>query len=58
MPKQWGGRFKEKNSLCFEKFSQSVSFDYRLAEYDIRGTLCHSAMLKKIKIFWFQFVLC
>ncbi len=43
--KPWGGRFKEKTALSVEKFTESVSFDYRLAGYDIMGSQAHARML-------------
>ena len=45
--KLWGGRFAEKTAELVERFNASVSFDQRLAEQDIRGSLAHVAMLGK-----------
>jgi len=36
MHKPWEGRFREKTEEFIEEFTQSVSFDSRLAEEDIR----------------------
>jgi argininosuccinate lyase len=44
----WGGRFSEKPSALMLRFSESVSFDHRLAPYDIRGSKAHAAMLAKV----------
>jgi argininosuccinate lyase len=45
MKKPWGGRFKEKTSKVVESFTESISFDYRLWRYDIRGSIAHAKML-------------
>ena len=41
----WGGRFSGKPSALMLKFSESVSFDRRLAIFDIQGSKAHVAML-------------
>jgi argininosuccinate lyase len=41
----WGGRFAEAPSALMLRFSESVSFDARLAPFDIQGSKAHSAML-------------
>ncbi len=43
--KTWSGRFNEPVSELVERYTASVSFDYRLAEYDIQGSLAHANML-------------
>ena len=45
--KPWGGRFKQSTARSVEKFTESVSFDYRLAPYDIEGSMAHARMLGK-----------
>lgn len=45
--KPWGGRFEEGTALSVERFTESVSFDYRLASYDIMGSKAHARMLGK-----------
>lgn len=50
MSKLWGGRFKKKTDPLVEKFSSSISVDYRLAKYDVWGSLIHVRALKKSKI--------
>ncbi len=47
MKKLWAGRFREKTSKSAESFSESISFDYRLWEYDIQGSIAHAKMLGK-----------
>ncbi len=50
MKKLWGGRFKEKTSKAVETFTESISFDKRLAKYDIEGSIAHAKMLSRQKI--------
>ena len=44
----WGGRFEEGPSELMQEFSESVSFDMRLAPFDIQGSLAHARMLQKV----------
>jgi argininosuccinate lyase len=41
----WSGRFAEPVSERVQRYTASVPFDTRLAEYDIRGSLAHARML-------------
>jgi argininosuccinate lyase len=41
----WGGRFSAGTAELMLRFSESVSFDRRLAPFDIQGSKAHSAML-------------
>ena len=41
----WGGRFKTKTDRLMLEFSESVSFDHRLAEADLKGSMAHARML-------------
>ena len=51
MPKKlWGSRFSKKTSALTDKFTSSISFDKRLAEYDILGSIAHAKMLGRQKI--------
>ena len=43
--KVWSGRFTEPVSDRVKLFTASVSFDQRLAEFDIDGSLAHARML-------------
>jgi argininosuccinate lyase len=45
MKKPWAGRFKGKTSKSAERFTESISFDYRLWKYDIEGSIAHAKML-------------
>ena len=48
--KPWGGRFTEPTDSFVESFSESVSFDQRLALHDIMGSLAHVQMLAHVKV--------
>lgn len=44
----WGGRFNEGPADRMVRFSESVSFDQRLAPYDVRGSQAHARMLAHV----------
>ncbi len=46
----WGGRFQEPTDAFVERFTASVSFDQRLYQQDIRGSIAHATMLHKVGI--------
>lgn len=48
--KLWGGRFAEGPSAVFEKFGESLHFDKRLADADIRGSQAFARALKGVGI--------
>jgi len=48
--KNWSDRFSEPTSEIVKRFTASVSFDKRLAMFDIAGSLAHAEMLKKQNI--------
>lgn len=48
--KTWSGRFNEPVSQLVQRYTASVSFDKRLAEYDIQGSLAHAHMLLSVGI--------
>jgi argininosuccinate lyase len=41
----WSGRFSEPASELARRYTASVSFDRRLAEFDIEGSIAHARML-------------
>ncbi|WP_297324945.1 argininosuccinate lyase [Nitrosomonas sp.] len=43
--KTWSGRFNEPVSELVQRYTASIGFDRRLAEYDIQGSLAHAQML-------------
>lgn len=45
MKKLWGGRFSGGRDSFAEEFGASISFDKRLAPYDIAGSIAHATML-------------
>jgi argininosuccinate lyase len=44
----WGGRFSQKPADLMLRFSESVSFDSRLAPFDLQGSRAHAAMLAHV----------
>ena len=44
----WGGRFEKGPAALMQKFSESASFDRRLAAFDVAGSKAHSAMLAHV----------
>ena len=44
----WGGRFSHKPDDLMQVFGESISFDQRLAPYDLQGSLGHAAMLAHV----------
>ena len=48
--KLWGGRFKQSTNALMETFSASISFDKRLYDCDIEGSIAHCKMLARCKI--------
>ena len=47
MKKMWEGRFHKETNKLLEKFNASITFDKRMYEEDIRGSIAHSRMLSK-----------
>ncbi len=48
--KPWSGRFNEPVSDLVKRFTASVAFDQRLAEFDIDGSIAHARMLHAVQI--------
>jgi argininosuccinate lyase len=46
--KAWGGAFDQATDPRVEKFTESISFDSRLAAVDIRGSQAHAQMLASV----------
>ena len=46
----WSGRFAEPTTELVQRFTASVSFDRRLAEFDIEASIAHSRMLHAVGI--------
>lgn len=48
--KMWGGRFSKPTHPLVEKFTGSVHYDKRLAEYDLLGSMIHVEVLRRAKL--------
>jgi argininosuccinate lyase len=48
--KTWSGRFSEPVSELVKRYTASVTFDCRMAEVDIQGSLAHAAMLNQVGV--------
>jgi argininosuccinate lyase len=48
--KAWSGRFAEPVDRLTARYTASVTFDRRLAEFDIQGSLAHARMLSRCAI--------
>jgi len=47
MAKLWGARFSKKSDPLADAFTFSISYDHRLAKYDVKGSIAHALMLGK-----------
>lgn len=43
--KLWGGRFEASLEKWVEEFGASISFDQKMAEQDLQGSIAHVTML-------------
>lgn len=50
MSKLWGARFDKKSDPLADQFTFSISYDHRLAKYDVIGSIAHAQMLGKTGI--------
>ncbi|NLR76548.1 argininosuccinate lyase [Leeia aquatica] len=48
--KLWSGRFNEPVTELVKRYTASVTFDQRMARFDIQGSLAHAAMLQRAGI--------
>ncbi|MFT5756739.1 MAG: argininosuccinate lyase/amino-acid N-acetyltransferase [Alteromonadaceae bacterium] len=46
----WGGRFKEKASVQFKKFNDSLPIDYRMVVQDITGSIAWAEALTTVNV--------
>ena len=46
----WSGRFSEPVDALVQRYTASVGFDYRLAAFDIQGSLAHARMLHEVGV--------
>ena len=49
-PSGWSARFNEPVSELVKRFTASVTFDKRLADVDIQGSLAHAKMLARVGV--------
>ena len=49
--KPWSSRFDKPLNEKMKQFNQSISFDYKLAKYDIIASIAHAKMLEKVGLF-------
>jgi argininosuccinate lyase len=49
-PHTWSGRFAEPVDDLVKRYTASVGFDRRLAEFDIHGSLAHARMLARVGV--------
>jgi argininosuccinate lyase len=43
----WRGRFQQQTAPMVQRFTESISFDWRLYKFDIQGSIAHAAALEK-----------
>lgn len=48
--KLWGGRFTKRTDPLVERYTSSIAVDYRLARYDVVGSIAHAKMLGRCRI--------
>ena len=46
----WSGRFDEPVAELVKRYTASIAFDQRLAEFDIEGSLAHARMLHAVEV--------
>ena len=45
MEKMWAGRFEKATDKVADDFNSSIHFDSKMYKQDIKGSMCHAAML-------------
>ena len=43
----WKGRFQQETTPAVQRFTESISFDWRLYKFDIQGSIAHASALEK-----------
>ncbi len=46
----WKGRFQQETAPAVQRFTESISFDWRLYKFDIQGSLAHASALEKARL--------
>jgi len=44
----WKGRFQQDTAPAVQRFTESISFDWRLYKFDIQGSIAHASALEKV----------
>src|SRR5208283_2487564 len=47
LTRMWKGRFQQETAAAVQRFSESISFDWRLYRFDIQGSIAHASALQK-----------
>ena len=45
--RMWKGRFQQETAPAVQRFTESISFDWRLYRFDIQGSIAHASALEK-----------
>jgi argininosuccinate lyase len=43
----WKGRFQQETAAAVQRFTESISFDWRLYKFDIQGSIAHALALER-----------
>ena len=43
----WKGRFQQETAPAVQRFTESISFDWRLYKFDIQGSIAHASALER-----------
>src|ERR1700730_9049512 len=43
----WKGRFQQETAAAVQRFTESISFDWRLYKFDIQGSIAHASALER-----------
>jgi len=43
----WKGRFQQETAPAVQRFTESISFDWRLYKFDVLGSIAHASALEK-----------
>jgi argininosuccinate lyase len=46
----WKGRFQQETAPAVQRFTESISFDWRLYKFDIQGSIAHAAALARAEL--------
>jgi argininosuccinate lyase len=46
----WKGRFQQETAPVVQRFTESISFDWRLFHHDVQGSIAHARALEKARL--------